>query len=379
MKNPKIKIKTIQELQKQFQKFLKPHSKFHLVIPALKAPFINQNTVIIELGGTHLKLYHPNNKGIIQKFKQLDFYHNITYTPTLLNKQIFHHLKQFLSKKDLESLQKVFFIFAYPLEHFWRENTLDGICLKFSKSHQSKGIIKSKIGLSLEKFLQQKCNLKAEVFTFNDSLSTVFGNFNRSTDILNLGIIVGTGANCGVSYCKDHNIQFFNTEFGTYSIPFWSEIDKELIKNTGKEYQVEKMISGNWQYQLFHIAINKLVKQNQISTPKNLNQLQKWESNQLEKYFSKLKPKSEIDKTLQTLWYSITERGAVFLSLAISTLIKNFKYKKVNLTLTGAVFEHTINFEKQFLTHLKKHLPKHLIKAKFIHNTTPDAVKNLFF
>lgn len=366
--------KTSSNLQKEIAKALSKSNKRRLALPRLWSEIRSfgptRPLLVIELGGTFLKIFQiqisAKQVKLVKEVK-IDFYEKVVYTPQILFNRLLVHLNNFLPADQRPNLAKIFFIFTFSQDQSQRfSGQLEGRINNFGKSHHSRGLVGLKIGQSLEKFLHQHGYPKVKISVTNDTPATLmaFRNHefknpkNPSQAIINL--IVGTGANLGIGFNQNKQFNLFNTEFGDFrSLPV-SKFDLQLHKKltSRNSWQTEKMLSGNWQWQVFKIILQDLKRKKLISL-KYLadHKLENLDSAKLEIFFQKTKSKDLDFIFLQTIWREQLQRSAFICALVLVNFInyllqkqlisaKTNKSIQISILPTGSVIDFAYNFQK---------------------------------
>jgi hexokinase len=343
-----------------------------ITLPIPPKPGSAANCYAIELGGTYLKLvnFSYNQKRIkILSQSKIAFFQNILYTPESFFTELKNQLDKFIQPDQRKKLSFLSFSFGFAIKQFLRKNgLLDGKILDLGKNLQHQDLLGLPLGRTFEKFLQQHGYKKIKVSVVNDSTSSVISSYFYSNKKypIHLNLIVGTGLNLTLAEIKNQQLLIKNLEIGhlnfyPYTI-FDLLVDKTSI-NQGHA-KTEKMISGNWQNQLFKVILVDLHRKKLINKEVLMSYGFK-SSAELEKVL----PRSG-QKFINQIWQEINKRAATITSQIIAETIKQTNSKNSLLLETGGVIAGSRVFRKTLHKNLRRLAAPHNFKKLFIDQTT---------
>ncbi len=341
------------------------------VLPEEPVEFIG-----LDLGGTYLRLNHCQTRqgdlDIVKEVK-INFYQDKVYTPEILFSDLKNHLDQFLKGINPRPNQLVF-SFANALRPFFRKkNKLDGETLFWGKNHRQSGLLGINLGEQLENYLRANGYPNLDIYTINDSsLALLSAKLSQQEDystIINL--VVGSGTNISVGYETKTGFKVVNLEFGNFDFVPYSNFDNQLNheSSTPNKFRTEKLFSGTWQNMLFRIILERALNEGVLPQDKQLDQLKKMTSVQLEDFFQ-LKPKEFPSfGELKQIWTEINLRGSIICASAVAEIAKYLvanRLVKKGLTIleVGALMEHSKDFRKNFEKSLLEQLAKNKSTSK---------------
>ncbi len=353
----------------------------------------NRNLLLIELGGTYIKLFKISIKNnrvkLLKKSPKAKFYENIVYTPELLFEKIHFHLEMFLTTAEQKSLSNCLFIFTFPLNQLKRKDgIIDGVCTNFAKQHKSKDIVGLQVGLELEKYLNKNGYPKIKVAVTNDSPPSLLAakkieidNPKEKFDAL-INIIVGTGSNIAVGYhLPNGNFFISNTEFGMFKSFPRSIYDKRMDAKTDSKgtYLCEKMFSGAWRHLVFKEIYKSLVKRKVIDCHDydDYNILDA-ESIDLDELLNRPIRKKNNLYILKHIWDEISYRGGYIcgftLAQIITTLKADYPDMEFGVVEVGGVLEHSVIFHNTMIETMN-----HFLELALCKTDTPNRIEINFF
>jgi hexokinase len=383
--------KVIIEFNKSRSKNNPRNIKFHQSWSAINSYGRKRQLLLIELGGTFLKLFkiQISKKQIkILKSKKVDFYQNIIYTPAVLSKKIDQQLDRFFKRNEQRKLESCVFIFTFPLRQYIREDgILDGVCTNFAKQHKSKGLVGSKIGENLQAYLRTHGYPKIQIAVTNDSPPSLLAakkveidNPKVRFDAL-VNIIVGTGTNIALGYNIDNRFFISNTEFGLFKSFPQSKYDLEMdAKTTSKgTYQTEKMFAGAWRAALFKEIYHSLIKEKILIQKIYQNlKIDRLESKDLDNLLNKRIKKSDPLFHLKFIWDEISYRGGYICGFALAQIITAMKkyHSEIEFGMVevGAVLEYSKVLHRTMLETTNFFIEKNLNQAEHYNKITIDII-----
>ncbi len=354
----------------------------------------DRQTLVVDLGGTFLRFYLVNitsNRLRVVKQQKYDFYQKVIYTPQLLFGQISKLLFEFMGAEKAAELEKIILIFSFPLQPVIRPNGLfDGICLNFSKAHQSRNMIGLHVGSFFENHLRQKGFPLVQVTVTNDAAPGLLAakeieinQHQKPFDVV-INLIVGTGTNLAIGYNSKGRFHLFNTEVGQFNFFSSSWYDRQLLKTLPlpRQYATEKLYSGKWRQAIFHFIVKDLVAAKLLSAD-------------LAKHVSADASSADLDDLLlnskinqhhqlyvfRFIWELLAIRGGEicgrFLAWTIDHLAQKLNLEPINvgIVLTGGVIDHSKPLYNTLLSKLQQEIESSLCRKRNSHTYIYNLLK----
>ncbi len=210
---------------------------------------------VLKIGGSILQkslLTRPNGEILIKTFEE-------NHLPVMTTKDVFLSV---IDKNISTRASVVAINFAYPLKPVFEDGRLDGILINGTKEHAFNGLMGTRVGKTIELYIQSKYGRTIRVSTANDTICLTLAGLTRHTAENLSGGIVGTGMNFAVFLDDTHLVNLEAAGFNKFpQTEEGKQIDMQSIEK-GKSL-FEKEVSGGYLYHHFNILLTK----NQIKHP----------------------------------------------------------------------------------------------------------------